>query len=281
MNAANKKATNTTEVQKGNGAVAGLLIFSILIMIANFGYNLFQSPIDDKRINDAEELRVLSQQISNNATESVGGNVDAFKFLGITRNSYENTFNSLKGSLLEADFKLTSPEGVRRAIRDATEVWEEVRDNTDTILKYRNTVLDLHDVALKLSQTIPELQSNYQEVVRLMVANNLNNGQVSIAANQVWLAERILGSVQKILAGEVDSVMATESFRQDILTFGQITNGFIEGNSQAGVRRIGVTRIRNILTEISKVFSGMESQSTRIIESITELSRAHQASDKI
>lgn len=280
MNAANKKA-KTTEVRKGNGAVTGLLIFSILIMIANFGYNLIQSSVDDERINAAEELRVLSQQISNNASESVAGNVDAFTFLSTTRNNYEKNYLLLEASLREFDFKLTSPEAARRALRDASGVWDKVRNNTDTILKHRNTILDLHDVALQLSRTIPELQTNYQEVVRLMVANNLNNGQVSIAANQIWLAERILASVQKILAGEVESTQATESFRQDVLNFGQITNGFLEGNSEAGVRRIGVSRIRTVLGEIANIFSGMESQSTRIIESITELSRAHEASDEI
>ena len=107
MNADKKKAANATEVRKGNNAVAGLLIFFIVVMIANFGYNLFQSPTDDQRINLAEELRVLSQQISNNATESVtGGNVDAFQFLANTRNTYDDNYVALEKTLLEFDFKL-------------------------------------------------------------------------------------------------------------------------------------------------------------------------------
>ena len=89
---ATKNNAKLSEVRKGNGAVAGLLIFFILIMVANFGYSLVQGPVDNQRIDAADELRVLSQQITSNASESVAGNVDAFTYLSTTRSSYERNF---------------------------------------------------------------------------------------------------------------------------------------------------------------------------------------------
>ena len=281
MNAAKKSATSASEVRKGSSAVAGLLIFFIVIMLANFGYNLFQSPVDDQRINAAEELRVLSQQISNNASESVGGNVDAFTFLSTTRNNFDRNFVYLDASLREFDFKLVSPEQARRSLRDAAQVWEKVKENTDTILKYRNTILDLHDVAMQLSRTIPNLQEDYQEVVRLMIANNVPASQVSLANNQIWLAERISNNVSKILAGDLDANEGAEVFRQDVLRFGQVVQGMLDGNSQANIRRMNTSSIRTVLNKIATAFSSVQNQSTRIIQSITDLSRAHSASDDI
>jgi len=281
MNAAKKKATNTTEVRKGFGAVAGLLIFFIVIMVANFGYNLIQSSVDSERINAAEEMRVLSQQISNNATESVAGNVDAFTYLSTTRNSYEKNYLLLEASLREFDFKLTSPEQARRALRDTAQVWDKVRENTDTILKYRNTVLDLHDVASQLSRTIPKLQDDYQSVASMMVRNNLLASQVTKASNQAWLAERISSNLQKILAGDVDTNTATASFRQDVYTFGQVVTGMLNGDSEANIRQIRINSIRTILNQVATSFVEVESHSSRITESINDLARAHQAADEI
>jgi twitching motility protein PilJ len=282
MSADKKKAANAAEPRTGNSAVAGLFIFFIVIMIANFGYNLYQSPADDQRINLAEELQVLSQQISNNATESVaGGNVDAFQFLANTRNSYETNITELQKSLLEFDFKLTSPEPVRRALRDTGEVWSKVRDNADTILQYRDETLDLHDVALQLSRTIPKLQEDYQEVVMLMVANGAQSSQVSLATNQIWLAERISANVRRILAGDLDATQGAEVFRQDVLTFGQVVQGMLDGNSQANISRINTSSIRAVLNRIATSFSSVQNQSSRIIQSISDLSRAHAAADEI
>ncbi len=281
MNATKNNSTNVSDVRKGNSAVAGLLIFFIIIMVANFGYSLVQGPVDDQRIDAADELRVLSQQISNNANESVAGNVDAFTFLSTTRSNYERNFLALESSLSEFDFKLVSPEQVRRAIRDSKPVWEKVRENADTILQYRNTILDLHDVALQLSRTIPQLQEDYTRVVDLMVSNGARADQVAIANNQVWLAERISANVEKILAGDLDATAGAEVFRQDLLTFGQVVQGQLDGNSQANIRRVNTSSIRTVLNTIATAFSGVQNQSTRIIQSISELSRAHAAADDI
>jgi len=278
---ASKNNANLSEVRKGNSAVAGLLIFFIVIMLANFGYSLIQGPVDDQRINAADELRVLSQQISSNANESVAGNVDAFTFLSTTRSSYERNFLMLESSLQEFDFKLVSPEQVKRAIDDSRPVWSKVRENADSILQYRNTILDLHDVALQLSRTIPKLQEDYEAVVERMVANNLRADQVALANNQIWLAERISSNIGKILAGDLDATEGAEVFRQDLLNFGRVVDGMLDGNSQANIRRISISSIRTILNDIATAFSSVQSQSSRIIESIPELARAHASADEI
>lgn len=278
---ATKNNAKLSEVRKGNGAVAGLLIFFILIMVANFGYSLVQGPVDNQRIDAADELRVLSQQITSNASESVAGNVDAFTYLSTTRSSYERNFLLLENSLKEFDFKLVSPEQVTRAINDSRPVWDKVKGSADSILKYRNTILDLHDVALQLSRTIPKLQDDYQAVVQRMVANNLRADQVALANNQIWLAERISANIGKILSGDLDASEGTEVFRQDLITFGRVLDGMLDGNSEANIRRINISSIRTILNDIATSFSSVQNQSSRIIESIPELARAHASADEI
>ncbi|MCP4414221.1 MAG: hypothetical protein GY808_16830, partial [Gammaproteobacteria bacterium] len=141
MNVAKKESSGRNEVRTGGGIVTGLLIFFIVLMLANFGYSIFQSPIDTERLNSAEELRVLSQQISNNASESVGGNVDGFHFLVEPRISFEKKFRLVQDSLREVDYQFTTGEETSSALKNTNVLWEKVKSNADAILESRSTVL--------------------------------------------------------------------------------------------------------------------------------------------
>ena len=77
--------------------------------------------------------------------------------------------------------------------------WDKVRRNADAILASQGTVLSLHEVAATLSDTVPQLQVEYEDVVDVLIASNAPADQVAIAQRQSLLAERILGSVNRVL----------------------------------------------------------------------------------
>jgi len=282
MNAAKKKSSGSSEVRQGGGALAGLLIIFIVAMVANIGYSiLFQNAIDTERLNAAEELRVLSQQISNNASESVGGNVDAFDYLAITRINFEKQFFYLKSSLLATDFKFTSTDGVSTALANTEKLWTKVKGNADSILEARNTVLDLHDVAGQLAKTIPQLQELSEQVATQLIRIGGSANQLRHAARQVWYAERLLGSVQNILSGESAAEEATTSFSQNVTNFGEVVDGMLAGNNDKGISRINNTSVRKTLDQIATLFESVRENSGRIISSTNELYKVHSASDSI
>ncbi|MFT0702062.1 chemotaxis protein, partial [Citrobacter meridianamericanus] len=78
--------------------------------------------------------------------------------------------------------------------------WDGLRKNADSILASEQTVLSLHQVASTLAETIPQLQVEYEEVVDILLENGAPADQVAVAQRQSLLAERILGSVNKVLA---------------------------------------------------------------------------------
>ncbi|MCP4273389.1 MAG: hypothetical protein GY781_15770, partial [Gammaproteobacteria bacterium] len=254
MNVAKKELSGRNEVRTGGGTVTGLLIFFIVVMLANFGYSIFQSSIDTERLNSAEELRVLSQQISNNASESVGGNVDAFDFLVETRISFEKKFLFLQNSLREVDYKFITGEDTSSALKNTNVLWEKVKNNADAILESRNTVLDLHDVASKLSKTIIQLQVQSEQVANELTRIGGTSSQVNFAAKQVWYAERLIGSIQAILAGGDGAREAALTFNQDVTVFGGVVDGLLKGNSRQGIRMVNNSSIRKTLEEISNLF---------------------------
>jgi len=281
MNVAKKVSSGRNEVRTGGGTVTGLLIFFIVVMLTNFGYSIFQSSIDTERLNSAKELRVLSQQISNNASESVGGNVDAFDFLVETRISFEKKFLFLQNSLREVDSKFTTGEETSSALKNTSILWEQVKGNADAILESRNTVLDLHDVASKLSKTIIQLQEQSEQVANELTRIGGTSSQVNFAAKQVWYAERLIGSIQAILAGGDGAREAALTFNEDVTVFGGVVDGLLKGNSRQGIRMVNNSSIRKTLGEIANLFMSVREKSGYIINSTEELFKVHAASDAI
>ncbi|MCB2729459.1 chemotaxis protein, partial [Listeria monocytogenes] len=80
--------------------------------------------------------------------------------------------------------------------------WDGLRKNADSILASEQTVLSLHQVASTLAETIPQLQVEYEEVGDILLENGAPADQVAVAQRKSLLAERILGSVNKVLAGD-------------------------------------------------------------------------------
>ena len=249
-------------------------------MVANFGYSIIQSAIDAERLNAAEEMRVLSQQISNNASESVGGNVNAFDFLSVTRNAFEKNFTLLQSSLRDIDFKFTSSGGISTALSNTGALWDKVKGNADAILESRNTVLDLHDVAGELSKTIPQLQDQSEKVAKQLITIGGSASQVHLASRQVWYAERLMGSVQKILSGESGAEDAA-SFGSNVKNFGEVVEGMLTGNNDKGILRVTTASVRTNLNSIANLFGSVREKSSYIMDSTDGLFKVRTASDAI
>ena len=98
------------------------------------------------------------------------------------------------------------PESLRAEVNAVEQDWSTLRRDTDAILSSEQTVLSLHQVASTLAETIPQLQVEYEEVVDILLESGAPAAQVSVAQRQSLLAERILGSVNKVLSGDRDSV---------------------------------------------------------------------------
>jgi twitching motility protein PilJ len=89
-------------------------------------------------------------------------------------------------------------------------------------------VLSLHQVAATLAETVPQLQVEYEKVVEILLQSGAPASQVAVAQRQLLLAERILGSVNTVLAGDESSVQAADAFGRDASRFGQVLNGMLK-----------------------------------------------------
>ena len=268
---------------RSNTLTTGLfivLIVSIVLLFANFAYVNTQADHDNEYIAHAGELRVLSQQIAKDAVEAATGTQGAFASLKQARND----FNQRWGYLSQGNDNIglpAVPESLRDEVNAVEQDWSTLRRDTDAILSSEQTVLSLHQVASTLAETIPQLQVEYEEVVDILLESGAPAAQVSVAQRQSLLAERILGSVNKVLSGDQDSVQAADMFGRDASLFGRVLNAMIEGNVAMGITAVADDEARDRLSEIAELFQFVSGSVDEILETSPELFQVRESANSI
>lgn len=276
-------AGNLFAGMRSSSVIAGLfivLIVSIVLLFANFAYLNTQSNHDKQYIGHAGELRVLSQRIAKNATEAAAGKGEAFKLLKDARNDFEKRWNILVNGD-ESTSLPPSPEAVKPQMDVVQQDWDGLRKNADSILASEQTVLSLHQVASTLAETIPQLQVEYEEVVDILLENGAPADQVAVAQRQSLLAERILGSVNKVLAGDENSVQAADSFGRDASLFGRVLKGMQEGNAAMSISKVTNAEAVDRLNEIAELFEFVSGSVDEILETSPDLFQVREAANHI
>ncbi|UCJ17988.1 methyl-accepting chemotaxis protein [Pseudomonas sp. MM211] len=263
--------------------VAGLfvvLIISIVMLFANFAYVNTQSNYDTEYIGHAGELRVLSQRIAKNATEAAAGTPAAFALLRDARNDFEQRWSYLTDGNAQSGLP-AAPAAVQEQMAAVQQDWDGLRQNADAILTSEQTVLSLHQVAATLAETIPQLQVEYEEVVDILLESGAPAAQVSVAQRQSLLAERILGSVNKVLAGDQDSVQAADMFGRDASLFGRVLSAMQEGNAAMEIAKVSDQEALERLAEISELFEFISGSVDEILETSPELFQVRESANTI
>ncbi len=257
-----------------------ILVVSVVLLFVNFAYINTQSNYDKQYITQAGELRVLSQRIAKNATEAAAGKAEAFALLKDARNDFETRWGYLVEGDLENDVP-PAPDSLAAEMNAVAEDWNSLRDNASAIIDSEQTVLSLHEVAATLAETIPQLQVEYEEVVDILLQSGAPAAQVSVAQRQSLLAERIIGSANKVLVGDEDSVLAADMFGRDASLFGRVLTAMLEGNAAMEISQVTDEEALERLTEIAELFEFVSGSVDEILETSPELFQVREAANGI
>ena len=256
------------------------LIVFIMLLFANFAYLNTQSNYDKQYISHAGELRVLSQRIAKNATEAAAGKAAAFKLLIDARNDFSQRWGYLrKGD--PATGLPPAPAAVHKEMQAVQRDWELLLNNVNAILASEQTVLSLHQVAATLAETVPQLQVEYEKVVEILLQRGAPASQVALAQRQSLLAERILGAVNTVLAGDENAAQAAGAFGRDANRFGLVLNGMLEGNEGMRITQVEDKDARARLQEISELFQFVSGTVDEILETSPQLFHVREAANNI
>jgi twitching motility protein PilJ len=273
-------ALSNLESNRSIPFLVGLMVVFFILMFFNF-YQVGQRSEESRLYSEqASELRVLSQRIAKNATEAAAGNAEAFEQLQQARNDFSQRWNAIKVGDPVIGIA-GSPAIALNEISAVQSVWDKVNNSASVITKGKDTVLQLHQVAKTLNETIPSLQTDYSDVVDVLVTNKASLEMVQIAQEQAWVAERIARSVANVLGGGEESVMAADNFGRDAKRFGQVLNAMINGDNELGIKAVNNNEAKDYLVAISGSFNFVNENVDHILVNSPKLLEIRSAADNI
>ena len=245
------------------------LALAVILLI----YLFVSVPRSNQLTRSLGELRLLSQMISRQATEATAsGTPEAMKSLVESETRFAENLE-----LVENVYGKGSAE-----YKKVNELWTNVSKNIDLIASQQKVINQLYDTNISISETIPEIQAEYNLMVDQMVRENMPSSQVIITKNQVFIAERILRSINSVLVGTDNSSISANDFGADIDTFGVYLNAQLNGSAELGVDRIESPDLRESLDSIKSDYDAvLKSAAETVLQNANQIVRVRQASSQI
>lgn len=249
---------------------AALLCF--VLALVSLAYLFYNVPRHNQLIRSLGELRLLSQTISKQATEA-------------TESGSQEAITKLQQSQKDFNENLLEIENIHGKSTDEYQkvqvMWTELSKNIDLISAHQKVLNQLYDTNISISETVSEIQAEYNLMVDQMARQGLPSSQVIIAKNQVFIAERILRSINSVLSG-TDGNVSTSDFGVDIDTFGTYLNAELNGNAELGVDRIADPALRESLESIKSEYDKvLKSAAATVLKNGNQIVNVRQASSQI
>ncbi|WP_336004594.1 methyl-accepting chemotaxis protein [Acinetobacter pittii] len=247
-------------------------ILCFVLALVSLAYLFYNVPRHNQLIRSLGELRLLSQTISKQATEA-------------TESGSHEAITKLQQSQKDFNENLLEIENIHGKSTDEYQkvqvMWTELSKNIDLISAHQKVLNQLYDTNISISETVPEIQAEYNLMVDQMARQGLPSSQVIIAKNQVFIAERILRSINSVLSG-TDGNVSTSDFGVDIDTFGTYLNAELNGNAELGVDRIADPALRESLESIKSEYDKvLKSAAATVLKNGNQIVNVRQASSQI
>lgn len=234
--------------------IAGLII-SVAIMALVYARVAIESGQDKKYNSYISEQRLLALHLAEYSYQASLGNSEAFDALERDYHRLEQVIDILdKG---EPDGGLPAvPEEVRPAMDRVKEVWSEFDEKVESIIEYKQSMVELQLAIEKIRDTTPALIALSDEVAQEFARKKYDANSIYIATRQMMLAERILYNVNKILGAEqaVSSIaVAADQFGRDANTFNRVLYGMLNGNR--AIKKVNDRSIRAKVLQVEKKYN--------------------------
>jgi len=255
--------------------VLAILVAALLVLfglIALILYKLFsESQRDQNYLNLSSDLRASSYQLTSLSRDATGGDEASFGSLQSVVAGMETSWLDLKASDSHTRVVLAEP------LAEFDGIWSRIKHNSAVIVENKETIIFLHDVANTLNESLPELQSEYTNVVDILLEKNAPADQVSLAQSQIRVAERIGRNIDKMLVGGEGANRAADQFNIDANVFGRVLNGMKDGDLAMSISRVRDNEARASLAEITELFEFVSGSIREIFEAQPALSKARVA----
>ena len=257
----------------------GMLILSFILMIASFIQITRYKQQDAEYLGNVTELRILSQQIPQQASLAAHGKVSGFKKMGLILTKYNDFVEKVTDNTSESFVPDTSEYDAWIAFQNFQRIWEGGKSNLKVSIQHlleTQKVLPAFYSELTIIKEIKveELLQKSQELIDVLISKRATPIQVSVATRQLMLLERIvhyekgifLDDYQKAKTAKAELNKATVQFHEALLS---LKNGNTSGKALA------------IIAKLSRIFDEPFQKINALLEKSDDFYKAKQALEKM
>lgn len=257
-----------------------LLLGTIILALFTFLHVSQRSSYDEKYLLRSSDERIHSQRIAKFALAAARGDTDAFAMLKKSRDQFARILQELReGSA--ADSLPPSPQEVKPQLDALDRSWIRLNQGVELVLKNQQEILGVGQFVKVITDLLPQLQRNFEDVVKILLKQKASQHQVFLATNQLMLAQRIEHNASRVLAGGQATDIAIEQFGKDAEQFGKVLEGMLRGDAEMGIQQVANAEVEQKLREVAMLFTTIKQHAEEIIRITPNVLPAVDAANKL
>ncbi|ELA09745.1 methyl-accepting chemotaxis sensory transducer [Moraxella macacae 0408225] len=116
--------------------------------------------------------------------------------------------NGVKSGIANLDKNANEMNTVVTANPNLVAGWPENQKRIDFLLQNQEAIAKFHKGMGGIAKSLPEIQTQYRQLVEKMLVTGATTNQVAIANNQVWLAEKINHQINLLQSNQTTDIKA-------------------------------------------------------------------------
>jgi len=247
------------------GAIVG-----VLVQVGN------QAETDQRNLDSIGDQQVLSQRIAKYALAASAGDSAAFEQLALTKDRFVRILTAQR-----AEF--TTGAGAKggalvEAFLAFETGWDGVSRDVAALINGKDLLLAVAGTAKVMTEVMPTLLENAEDVVDALVENGASASQISLAGRLSLFGQRIMNNIRKVMTGE-DTEAAVAAVTKDTAEFDRILDGLVRG--RGGIQSVGDKSAQSKLREIATLFGRVRDHVGPVTENAKQLASAQAAAKSV
>ena len=247
-----------------------LLLVFLAAMVASFLYAQAQGRFQSQYDSVVLEQDQLAEEISAAAIQAASGKTEAYDRLQRLTREFEQTLEILENGDPSAGLP-PLPERYALELEAVQGAWRVEQVNLDAIAAGRESVQQITSNIAEIRGVADELLAQTGTVVDQLVARDVSPERIQLVSRQLWLLQRALGALDRVLAAGGEAQAAAETFARDAALYGRVLDGLLQGSQRLGIEPVTDPEVRATLRDVAINFAAVRRHIGAIRELAPEL----------
>ncbi len=261
-----------------------VLLLSFTFMIATFTLVARDNRYDEEYLDYIAQLRLLSQQITQHASQAAKGNLSGFENLTRSYNKYNKLLAKIKNGNSESGMPGT-PIQAKPSLDDLLKTWSKgeinAQLNIDHLLATKEAVTGLYSQLAELKELTKDIVIKTTEMIDALIAGNAIPEQISLASLQLLWLDRMNNNIRRSFVSDPEeAVNAGDQVDEAITEFTDVLSILLSGSDEdmdVNIPPVSSSEAQIVIEELSNLFDERIEKIDFFLDNSEELYNAKEA----